>query len=105
MGKVDDEKLMLTDDENYQKMITKGKLKNEYDYINPTHYVQDDGRQTWEHMLDHWTYEQVALWCEMTAFKYKERIGKKPNEHPKRELDKIEWYDSKAKELREKANL
>lgn len=79
------------------------KKENEkkYDYINPSHYVQEDGRQTWERMLDMWTTEQVALWCEMTAFKYKERIGKKPNESSDREMKKIQWYENKAKELYE----
>jgi hypothetical protein len=70
-----------------------------YDYINPLHYVQDDGRQTWERMLDIWTPEQVALWCEMTVFKYEDRAGKKPNEDIEREAKKIQWYKDKAKEL------
>jgi hypothetical protein len=79
--------------------------KEEYDYINPQHYVQDDGRQTWERMLDFWSLEQVALWCEMTAFKYKDRMGKKPNEDVERETKKIEWYENKAKELKDKTTF
>mgnify|MGYP000961775078 CR=1 FL=1 len=75
------------------------KVKEEYDYINPTHYVQADGRQTWERMLDKWSAAEVALWCEMTVFKYEDRIGKKPNEDDERELDKIKWYSNKADEL------
>lgn len=35
--------------------------KENYDYINPSHYLQDDGRQTWERMLDHWSEEQFVL--------------------------------------------
>ena len=77
--------------------ITKKEL---YDYVNPQHYVQDDGRQTWERMLDHWTINEVALWCEMTVFKYEDRKGKKPNEDVEREQAKIDWYKNKAKELR-----
>jgi hypothetical protein len=72
-----------------------------YDYIRPAHYVQEDGRETWERMLDMWSKEEVALWCEMTVFKYQDRIGKKPNEDVKREQGKIDWYTNKAKELRE----
>lgn len=75
--------------------------ENEYDFINPNHYLQDDGRQTWEHMVDKWGLEKTALWCEMTAFKYEHRIGRKPGEDKKRETDKIEWYYNKAKELNE----
>ena len=85
-------------DENSQT-----KEVDNYDYINPQHYVQDDGRQTWERMLGHWSLEQVALWCEMTVFKYEDRKGKKPNEDPEREQKKIEWYKNKAVELRQKA--
>ena len=81
---------------------TTEKTKEEYDYINPAHYVQEDGRQTWERMLDSWSLEEVALWCEMTAFKYLDRMGKKPNEDMDREKKKIKWYEDKAKELREK---
>ena len=72
----------------------------QYDYVHPSHYVQDDGRQTWERMLDMWTKEEVALWCEMTVFKYQDRIGKKPNENIETEKAKIDWYNEKAKELR-----
>lgn len=84
-------------DEKYPIKI----LENyDYDYINPSHYVQNDGRQTWERMLDHWTPDELALWCEMTVFKYQDRAGKKPNEDIERETSKIKWYTEKAKELR-----
>ena len=73
---------------------------SDYDYINPAHYVADDGRQTWERMVDKWGLEVTALWCEMTAFKYIDtRIGNKPNEDTEREMKKVAWYENKAKEL------
>jgi len=75
----------------------------EYNYVHPPHYVQEDGRQTWERMLDMWTKEEVALWCEITIFKYQDRVGKKPNEDIDRERAKIDWYSNLAKELRNKA--
>jgi hypothetical protein len=74
----------------------------QYDYVNPQHYVQDDGRQTWERMVDKWGEEKTALWCEMTAFKYQDRMGKKPGEDVEREKGKIEWYEKKAQELKDK---
>jgi len=74
--------------------------KKEYDFVNPQHYVQNDGRQTWEHMVDKWGEEKTALWCEMTAYKYQDRIGKKPGEDIEREQNKIKWYEEKADELR-----
>jgi len=72
-----------------------------YDHINPSHYVQDDGRQTWERMLDKYTKEEVALWMDITVFKYEDRMGKKPTETEERDRQKIMWYTKKAKELRE----
>jgi len=75
----------------------------QYDFINPAHYVKDDGKQTWERMVDKWGEEETALWCEMTAFKYQDRIGKKPGEDVEREQNKIKWYEDKAVELRELA--
>ena len=74
-----------------------------YDFVNPQHYVQEDGKQTWERMVDKWGEKSVAIWCEMTAFKYQDRIGKKPGEDIEREQNKIEWYENKADELNELA--
>jgi len=75
-------------------------MTKQYDFINPQHYVQNDGKQTWERMVDKWGKEKTSLWCEMTAFKYQDRMGKKPGEDKERELKKIEWYTNKANELR-----
>ena len=81
------------------------KNKDDYDYINPQHYVKDDGRQTWEHMVEDFGLESTAIFCELNAYKYRDRIGKKPNEDASRELKKIEWYENKAQELREQLKL
>lgn len=70
-----------------------------YDYINPSHYVQNDGRQTWEHMVDEFGEYETAVFCKLNAYKYADRIGKKPNEDVGREQKKIEWYENKAAEL------
>lgn len=86
---------------DYSLTIIEEKPVDNYDYVRPSHYVQDDGRETWERMLDMWSKEEVALWMEMTVFKYQDRIGKKPNEDIEREQNKIDWYNDKAKELRE----
>ena len=86
-----------------QEIKEEEKTKKElYEYINsPKHYQQDDGKETWERMVDKWGEENTALWCEITAFKYQDRMGKKPDENIEREQGKIEWYLNKAKELRE----
>ena len=93
-----------TNGEIYPLLLVDGEVKVEevptYDFINPEHYVQDDGRQTWERMVDKWGEKETALWCEMTAFKYQDRIGRKPGEDIEREQNKIKWYEEKADELK-----
>jgi hypothetical protein len=80
------------------EFIEKKKVDN-YDYVNPDHYKQDDGKQTWERMVDKYGVEKTAIFCELNAFKYQDRIGKKPNEDVEREQNKINWYNEKAKDL------
>lgn len=77
------------------------KTDQSYDYVNPEHYKQDDGKQTWERMVDEFGLEATATFCELNAYKYRERMGKKPNEDIEREESKAKWYEDKALELRE----
>ena len=72
----------------------------QYDNINPDHYKQG-GKEVIEMMEDIWGKEALILHCEMTAFKYRMRIGNKPNQPIEQELGKAQWYERKAKELRE----
>ena len=73
----------------------------EYDYINPSHYKQG-GKETIEKMVDIWGAENVAIHCEITAFKYMERLGAKPDQPIERDLAKARWYLNKAEELKTK---
>lgn len=72
---------------------------NDYDYINPSHYCSGS-IETIDKMVRIWGKEATATHCEMCAFKYRERIGLKPDQPVERELEKIKWYENKAKELR-----
>jgi hypothetical protein len=74
--------------------------KNEYDYINPNHY-KGFTKETIDMMVDIWGKENVAIHCEITAFKYKMRVGSKPNQSIEQEISKANWYLNKAKELRQ----
>ena len=49
-----------------------------------------------------WGAENTALWCEMTAFKYRMRMGTKPENPVDQDIKKENWYLDKAKELRNK---
>lgn len=73
----------------------------EYDYINPSHYKQG-GKETIEKMVDIWGPMAVAIHCEITAFKYMERLGAKPDQPIERDLAKARWYLNKAEELQKR---
>lgn len=45
--------------------------------------------------------EKVADFCEINAFKYRMRMGTKPDNSIEQDLKKEEWYLNKAKELRQ----
>lgn len=51
-------------------------------------------------MVAIWGKEKVADWCEITAFKYRMRMGTKPDNSIEQDLKKEQWYLNKAKELR-----
>lgn len=91
------------DTDNYEMAELKDKIdgKHEkYEMVNhPSHY-NSSSIETIEKMIRIWGPEQTATWCEMTAFKYRERIGNKPDNSLEQEMGKIRWYELKAKELR-----
>lgn len=70
-----------------------------YDYINPTHYKQGE-KETWEKMLEIWGKEAFIKHCEITAFKYIQRLGAKPNNSVEQDLEKARWYLNKAYDLK-----
>ena len=72
------------------------------DYENvehPRHYNHYSS-ETIDMMVSIWGKEKVADWCEITAFKYRMRMGTKPNNSIEQDLKKEQWYLNKAKELR-----
>jgi hypothetical protein len=71
----------------------------EYDYINPAHY-RINGKETFDMMVLIWGVDNAIAHCEMTAFKYRMRAGKKPDQPIERDMEKAKWYEDKAKELR-----
>jgi hypothetical protein len=73
----------------------------EYDYISPDHY-KGSNKETIEMMEDIWGTEALIAHCEMCAFKYRMRLGKKPEQPIERDLEKAFWYENKAKELKNK---
>lgn len=73
----------------------------EYDHINPQHYKQYS-IEVIDMMLKIWGIESTIIHCEMTAFKYRMRLGSKLDQPIERNLQKAKWYEDKAKELKSK---
>ena len=71
-----------------------------YEYVNhPTHYNRYS-HEVIDMMCAIYGVEDTALFCEMNAFKYRMRMGTKPNNSVNQDLEKETWYLNKATELR-----
>ena len=79
------------------------KSQKDYNYINPDHYKRYS-MEAIDMLLKLYGIETTISFCEMNALKYRLRMGSKPNEPIKRDLDKENWYLTKAKELRDLVN-
>lgn len=78
------------------------KLKKDYEYVkHPSHY-----NHYYLEVIDIlervYGTEATATWCEMTAMKYRLRMGTKPGEPIERDIEKERWYLNKRDELQEK---
>lgn len=92
----------IVDDENTKCFFTKDLFElviEDYNFINPNHYKQRD-KETWEQMLEIWGKDAFIKHCEITAFKYIQRLGKKPNNSIEQDLEKARWYLNKAYDLK-----
>lgn len=75
-----------------------------YDFINPSHYKKGN-KEVFEMMIDIWGVDKYIAHCEMCAFKYRMRLGEKPDQPIDRDLEKAKWYENKASELRKESNI
>lgn len=67
---------------------------------HPAHYNIPGRKECIEEMIDKWGSELVALWCEMTAYKYEYRAGLKDGNSKEQDMAKYKWYLRKASEIR-----
>lgn len=72
-----------------------------YEMVNHPQHYNSTSIETIEKMRRIWGNEKTALWCEMTAFKYRDRIGNKPDNPVEQEIGKIKWYEETARLLYE----
>ena len=72
-----------------------------YEMVNhPTHYNQYD-IEVIDMIIRIWGPEAAALWCDITAFKYRMRMGTKPDNSIEQDIKKEPWYLNKSKEIRD----
>ena len=93
--------LFLECAEQYEKEHTPIVETINYEHVeHPAHY-NTYGQETIDMMVAIWGKEKVADWCELNAFKYRMRMGLKPNNSIEQDLKKEQYYLNKAKELRQ----
>lgn len=88
-----------------KKNIEAGKIATgkdtAYEMVNhPSHYNQYD-IEVIDMIIKIWGPEAAALWCDITAFKYRMRMGTKPDNSIEQDIKKEQWYLKKSKEIRE----
>ena len=95
-------KKMLEVGKKAGKIVT-GK-DTEYEMVNhPSHYNQYD-IEVIDMIIKIWGPEAAALWCDITAFKYRMRMGTKPDNSIEQDIKKEQWYLNKSKEIRKNLN-
>jgi hypothetical protein len=72
---------------------------SEFDHINPNYYKKNS-KEIYQMMIDIWGMEKYIAFCEMNAFKYRMRLGDKPEQPIDRDLEKAKWYEKMAKQLK-----
>ena len=86
--------------EQYEKEHNSKVETPSYEHVeHPAHY-NTYPMETISMMVAIWGKEKVADWCEITAFKYRMRMGTKPDNSIEQDLKKEQWYLNKAKQLR-----
>ena len=95
-------KKMLEVGKKAGKIVT-GK-DTEYEMVDhPSHYNQYD-IEVIDMIIKIWGPEAAALWCDITAFKYRMRMGTKPDNSIEQDIKKEQWYLNKSKEIRKNLN-
>lgn len=74
--------------------------KNSYEMVNsPSHY-NNYSMEVIDMMIEIWGIDRTIAFCEMNAFKYRMRMGTKPENPVEQDLKKEKWYLDKANELK-----
>jgi len=72
----------------------------EYEHVNHPNHYNTFSKEVIDMMVDIWGVDKTIAFCEMNAFKYKMRMGDKPNQPLEQDAKKAAWYLNKAKDLK-----
>ena len=86
-------------DEYFFELLGNSEQLGNYDFINLDHYKKYSV-EVIDMMIAIYGKEKTAAYCELNAFKYRMRMGEKPEQPIERDLEKEKWYINKANELR-----
>ena len=86
-------------DEYFFEVLGNSEQLGNYDFINPDHYKKYSV-EVIDMMIAIYGKEKTATYCELNAFKYRMRMGQKPEQPIERDLEKEKWYINKANELK-----
>lgn len=75
---------------------------NKYEHVNHPNHYNNYSIEVIDMMKAIWGTDNLITFCEMNAFKYRMRLGTKPNNSIEQDINKEKWYLNKAKELKEK---
>lgn len=79
-------------------MVEENQEKENYEHVDhPPHY-NNYSMEVVEMMRKIYGDEKVAIWCELNSFKYRMRMGTKPDQSIERDLGKEDWYLKYKKE-------
>lgn len=71
-----------------------------YEYVDhPRHYNRDGAMECIDEMILLYGKKETAIFCKLTAHRYRYRAGSKPGEEAMKDLKKSDWYMNKYKEL------
>ena len=71
-----------------------------YEHVNHPNHYNNYSVEVIDMIIKIYGKEAAAQWCEITALKYRMRLGTKPENSIEQDLAKEKWYLDKAKELK-----
>lgn len=80
-------------------------MADRYEHVNHPKHYNYYSVEVIDMMEAIYGTEATITFCEMTAFKYRMRVGTKSDNSIEQDLQKERWYLNKAKELRAKIKV